>query len=95
MLKERISKRDLTNSKQSNRCHYITFDVKLFKINERYLTDRLARINDIRGLGKAERYRKLNIHMQPRYFATTLSNPIDYISYSLKKFYHNNLFKFI
>lgn len=77
MLKERISKRDLTNSKQSNRCHYITFDAKLFKINERYLADRLARINDILELGKAGRYRKLNVHMLRRYFATTLSNPID------------------
>lgn len=77
MLKERISKRELTNSRNNNRCKYISFDDKLFKINERYLLERLSRINDILGLEKAGRYRKLNIHMLRRYFATTLSNPID------------------
>lgn len=76
MLKERIMQREYTNSKCSYE-KWVGLDDKLFKINERYLYDRLGRINDILHLGKAQDYNKLNLHMLRRYFATTLSNPLD------------------
>ena len=75
MLKERINTREYYNEKNPHL--WVTFDKKLFKINEEYLRERLAILNETLGLGKAGRYRKLNLHMLRRYFATTLSNPIN------------------
>lgn len=36
---------------------------------------KLNKLNDFLGFGKAGRYRKLNLHMLRRFFATTMSNP--------------------
>ena len=77
MLKERIETREYYNENNRNSHKWIGLDDKLFKINEYYLKDRLKIINETLGLGKAGRYRKLNLHMLRRYFATTLSNPVD------------------
>ena len=77
MLKERINTREYYNENNRNSHKWIGLDDKLFKINEYYLKDRLKIINETLGLGLAGRYRKLNLHMFRRYFATTLSNPID------------------
>ena len=77
MLKERINTREYYNENNRNSHKWIGLDDKLFKINEYYLKDRLKIINETLGLGLAGRYRKLNLHMLRRYFATTLSNPID------------------
>lgn len=77
MLKERIQTREYYNENNRNPHRWIGFDDKLFKINKTYLTERLAIINETLGLGEAGRYRKLNLHMLRRYFATTLSNPVD------------------
>ena len=56
--------------------NYYTF-CTLFKINNEYLREKLAIINKTLNLGIAGRYRKLNLHMLRRYFASTLSNPVD------------------
>ena len=49
----------------------------MFKINQTYLAERLVILNETLNLGMAGRYRKLNLHMLRRYFATTLSNLLD------------------
>ncbi len=49
----------------------------MFKINQTYLRERLAILNDTLELAIEGRYNKLNLHMLRRYFATTLSNPVD------------------
>ena len=36
---------------------------------------KIMKLNDFLGYGKAGRYRKLNLHMLRRFFATTMSNP--------------------
>lgn len=36
---------------------------------------KVMKLNDFLGYGKAGRYRKLNLHMLRRFFATTMSNP--------------------
>ena len=77
MLKERIETRKYYNENNRNPAKWIGFDNKLFKINQTYLAERLAIINETLNLGIAGRYRKLNLHMLRRYFATTLSNPVD------------------
>lgn len=78
MLKERITKRDFTNHRYPNNPpKHIGFDDKLFKMNDKYLSENLQWINTTLNLGKAGRYNKMNIHMLRRYFATTLSNPIN------------------
>lgn len=78
MLKERITKRDFTNHRNPTTTPlYIGFEDKLFKMNGNYLKENLQWINTTLDLGKAGRYNKMNIHMLRRYFATTLSNPID------------------
>ena len=77
MLKERIETRKYYNENNRNPAKWIGFDNKLFKINQTYLAERLAIINETLNLGIAGRYRKLNHHMLRRYFATTLSNPVD------------------
>lgn len=77
MLKERIETREYYNENNRNPHRWIELDDKLFKINQTYLAERLAIINETLNLGLAGRYRKLNLHMLRRYFATTLSNPLD------------------
>ena len=77
MLKERIETWEYYNKNNHNPHRWIGLDDKLFKINKDYLHERLAIINETLGLGLAGRYRKLNLHMLRRYFATTLSNPLD------------------
>lgn len=78
MLKQRIIKRDFTNhNNHKTTAKYIGFDDKLFKMNGKYLSENLQWINKTLDLGKAGRYNKMNIHMLRRYFATTLSNPIN------------------
>ena len=78
MLKERINTREYYNKNNNhNPAKWIGFDNKLFKINNEYLREKLAIINKTLNLGIAGRYRKLNHHMLRRYFATTLSNPVD------------------
>ena len=77
MLKERIQTREFYNERNTNPHKYIGVDDKLFKINVTYLQERLAILNDTLDLGIAGRYNKLNLHMLRRYFATTLSNPLD------------------
>ena len=78
MLKERINTREYYNKNNNhNPAKWIGFDNKLFKINNEYLREKLAIINKTLNLGIAGRYRKLNLHMLRRYFASTLSNPVD------------------
>ena len=47
---------------------------KLFKINEKYLSDLLGEINDQLGLGKKAGFNRLRCHMLRKYHATNLSN---------------------
>lgn len=52
----------------------ITLNTPLVTVNTNTRI-KLKKLNDFLGLGKAGRYRKLNLHMLRRFFATTMSNP--------------------
>jgi integrase len=52
----------------------LTPDKRLFKIDKKYLSDKMGMLNDQLGLGKKGGFNRLRCHMLRKYHATNLSN---------------------
>ena len=52
-------------------------DSKLFKLNEKYLSDLFGELNDYLGLGKKSTYNRLRTHMLRKYHASSLASHYD------------------
>ena len=52
----------------------LTPDKRLFKIDKKYLSDKMGMLNDQLGLGKKAGFNRLRCHMLRKYHATNLSN---------------------